>query len=259
MPLRHWPSISEDFQLTPEEMESLITSLRIYATARARAELKSRLPHQVLIDEEDIVNDAFQELFRNADELEDRPLGEISGLLKAIISRTVTKSFRRISHQERNTEFEPLPELSDERQATDFRQIEDRESVTELMRAMARLPSMQRDVFRMLYIEQRSIEEVARTLGKTTSAIHGLKRRALTLLRKIIHNKKLRRSTVDFTSNFLRHNVAHAFSIIVDADINIDLLADFLTELSSLYSDLSGGDELVIREGKIPVEASVLT
>jgi hypothetical protein len=34
-------------------------------------------------------------------------------------------------------------------------------------------------------------------------------------------------------------------------------MADFLAELARLYAELSDGDELVIRDGKVPVEAGV--
>jgi hypothetical protein len=44
-----------------------------------------------------------------------------------------------------------------------------------------------------------------------------------------------------------------ALSIVVDSDVEPEMLADFLAELSSVYSDLSQGDELVIVEGKMPV------
>lgn len=47
------------------------------------------------------------------------------------------------------------------------------------------------------------------------------------------------------------------FAIIVDADVDQTLMADFLAELARLYAELSDGDELVIRDGKVPVEAGV--
>lgn len=44
-----------------------------------------------------------------------------------------------------------------------------------------------------------------------------------------------------------------SLNVVVDSDVDQELLAEFLAELSAIYSDLSDGDELVIVEGKLPV------
>jgi hypothetical protein len=44
-----------------------------------------------------------------------------------------------------------------------------------------------------------------------------------------------------------------SINIVVDSEVDQDLLAEFLAELSGIYSELSGGDELIIVEGKLPV------
>jgi len=48
-----------------------------------------------------------------------------------------------------------------------------------------------------------------------------------------------------------------ALGVVVDADVDPDLLVGFLVELASFYFEISGGDDLVIREGKIPIEVGV--
>jgi hypothetical protein len=50
----------------------------------------------------------------------------------------------------------------------------------------------------------------------------------------------------------LAARLANTFSIVLDADVDVVLLAQFLAELNSLYGALSAGDELVIRDGKVP-------
>jgi hypothetical protein len=40
---------------------------------------------------------------------------------------------------------------------------------------------------------------------------------------------------------------------LVDASADTNVLAEFLIELNRFYAELTGGDELVIREGRIPV------
>jgi cellobiose-specific phosphotransferase system component IIA len=42
-------------------------------------------------------------------------------------------------------------------------------------------------------------------------------------------------------------------TLLVDLSIDSTLAADLLAEVSACYSELSGGDELVIRDGKVPV------
>lgn len=46
-------------------------------------------------------------------------------------------------------------------------------------------------------------------------------------------------------------------TILVDSDVDKELFAEFLAELASLYSELSGGDELIIRDGKTPAPVEV--
>lgn len=48
-----------------------------------------------------------------------------------------------------------------------------------------------------------------------------------------------------------------ALGVVVDADVDPYLLAGFLFELASFYFEISNGDELVIHEGKIPIEIGV--
>ena len=48
-----------------------------------------------------------------------------------------------------------------------------------------------------------------------------------------------------------------SLSVIVDSDVDKNLLAEFFAELASLYSDLSDGDELIIREGFTPKPVEV--
>lgn len=43
-----------------------------------------------------------------------------------------------------------------------------------------------------------------------------------------------------------------SFSIIIDSSVDVKKLAKFLGELAELYGELSNGDELVIRDGRIP-------
>lgn len=56
----------------------------------------------------------------------------------------------------------------------------------------------------------------------------------------------------------LRVPATREFSIIFDASVDEERMAGFLGELAEFYFELSGGDELVIRQGKIPVSSGVL-
>jgi hypothetical protein len=40
---------------------------------------------------------------------------------------------------------------------------------------------------------------------------------------------------------------------IIDSDVDPEVMAEFFAELSSIYAELSDGDELIIREAKLPV------
>jgi hypothetical protein len=56
----------------------------------------------------------------------------------------------------------------------------------------------------------------------------------------------------------LSDDASTSINVLVDSDVDPQTLAAFFAELSAIYSDLSDGDELVIREGKIPVAKGVL-
>ena len=47
------------------------------------------------------------------------------------------------------------------------------------------------------------------------------------------------------------------FSIVVDSSVDADQMAKFLAELAEVYGELSSGDELVIKEGRIPAGSLV--
>jgi DNA-directed RNA polymerase specialized sigma24 family protein len=102
-----------------------------------------------------------------------------------------TIAYRRLSderrRQARRPPIEPLAKHLDLRAADDVEADVDWLLATERLRHLfARLAPAQRDVLLLRVLGRLSIDEVARTLGKTAAAVKGLQRRgSVTLARHL--------------------------------------------------------------------------
>ncbi len=134
--------------------------------------------------------------------------------------------------------------------------------INETLRALS--PS-DRLVVSLRVLEQLSTCEVAKIIGMHESTVRSRLKNALLRLRELQQEPESHSSIAQPSVSQHKkeerpspHSTSQSLSLVVDEDINADLFAEFMTELSKFYAELSGGDELVIREGKIPVRSKVL-
>jgi DNA-directed RNA polymerase specialized sigma24 family protein len=129
----------------------------------------------------------------------------------------------------------------------------DAEATRKLMEEITlRLSSDDRVVLRLM-AEGRSTRQLAAELGISRAAAAERYSRAIQRIRK----------TAEESGILERWHLGaipkqKQFSIIVDSSVDSDLLARFLSELAALYSELTGGDELIIKEGKVRAGAGVV-
>lgn len=142
--------------------------------------LASKLPRQEDVDE------IASEVFLKGWEYMTANVVEYPQALFIKIARNHVADFYRKGHQEL---IEPLTDALVDTIASPRSLREDTETherMTETLARIRRLKEEYRDVIRLRFIEQRSIEEVANILGKTQNGIHVLIHRARSALKKIM-------------------------------------------------------------------------
>ena len=119
---------------------------------------------------EDVTSEVFRKALEHLPRYEWRGTPFVAWLFR-IASNTLTSRWQMAGRES----GDPLPEVASadadvERHAMLFQLVE-------------RLPDVQRQVIELRFVEQRSLHEVAETLGKTQGAVKQLQHRALETLR----------------------------------------------------------------------------
>ena len=128
---------------------------------------------------EDVTSEVFHKALANLARYEWRGISFVAWLLRIAANAVVDqakRSAREFLSLEDPAELPGDPGLQD----SELRAIENR---AKLFRLVQQLPEAQRDVVRQRFVEQRSIREIAETLGKSEGAIKQLQLRALERLR----------------------------------------------------------------------------
>jgi len=115
---------------------------------------------------DDVTHDTFLRAYRTLSSLRD-PARFAPWLVG--IARLVVLERRRARH------FDPLPDQTPAQAVTDADALDD---TRELLRLVAKLPEEERLAVRFFYLNERSIEETARLLGRSRSGTYAVLRRA---------------------------------------------------------------------------------
>jgi RNA polymerase sigma-70 factor (ECF subfamily) len=122
---------------------------------------------------EDITSEVFQQALGHLGQFEWRGVPFVAWLFR-IASNAITNRWR----QDGRDSPDPLPDVPD------TRELEDIERRVILFQLVDRLPDVQRQVIQMRFVEEKSIREIAATLGRSEGAVKQLQLRALETLRK---------------------------------------------------------------------------
>jgi len=123
---------------------------------------------------EDLTADVFHKALGNLGRFEWRGVPFAAWLLR-IAANAIADRSKRAARE--------LPSLDDPPEVSTKVDLEEIEQRARLFRLVDRLPADQRRVIRQRFVEQRSIHEIARQLGRTEGAVKQLQFRALAKLR----------------------------------------------------------------------------
>jgi len=123
---------------------------------------------------EDLTADVFHKALANLGRFEWRGVPFAAWLLR-IAANAIADRSKRAARE--------LPSLDDPPEVSTRVDLEEIEQRARLFRLVDRLPTDQRRVIRQRFVEQRSIHEIARQLGRTEGAVKQLQFRALEKLR----------------------------------------------------------------------------
>jgi RNA polymerase sigma-70 factor, ECF subfamily len=122
---------------------------------------------------EDLTADVFQKALAGLANFDWRGIPFAAWLLR-IAANVMVDEWKRAAKEE------PVEEFPDPAGDPDFEQIDQR---ARLFRAVEKLPSAQRRVVQMRFVEGKSVREIAQQLGRTEGAVKQLQFRALQTLR----------------------------------------------------------------------------
>jgi RNA polymerase sigma-70 factor, ECF subfamily len=128
---------------------------------------------------EDLTSEVFHKALANLPGYEWRGVPFAAWLLR-IAANAVIDQAKRAAREFPAPDDPPEPAADPDLQASELRAIEYR---AQLFRLVGQLPEVQKQVVYERFVEQRSIREIAKRLGKTSGAIKQLQLRAVQNLR----------------------------------------------------------------------------
>jgi RNA polymerase sigma-70 factor (ECF subfamily) len=163
----------EAAQRDPAEFEALyeLHFERVYAFVASRVRDRATA--------EDITSEAFHKALANLQSYEWRGVPFAAWLLR-IAANALIDCAKRAAREFPAPDGTPEPAARLDLQDSDMRAIEHR---AQLFQLVGQLPEVQKQVVYERFVEQRSIREIAKRLGKTEGAVKQLQLRAVQKLR----------------------------------------------------------------------------
>ena len=163
----------EAAQRDPAEFEALyeLHFERVYAFVASRVRDRATA--------EDVTSEAFHKALANLQSYEWRGVPFAAWLLR-IAANAVIDCAKRAAREFPAPEDPPDPAARLDLQDSEMRAIEHR---AQLFQLVGQLPEVQKQVVHERFVQQRSIREIAKRLGKTEGAVKQLQLRAVQKLR----------------------------------------------------------------------------
>ena len=170
-----------------------------YLALLARVQIDSRL--QGKVDPSDLVQETFADAHRDLRQFRGNTEGEFVGWLRRILSNKVANLVRRYSKAGRdvNLERDLEWELDHSSRAlgaalvasgtSPSMKLARRERAVVLADALGQLPKDYREVMVLHHLEGKTLEQVARTMGRSVGSVRGLWSRAIVKLRHSLRDE----------------------------------------------------------------------
>ncbi len=180
---------------TPAEPgDDRLERFRAYLLLLARKQLGVRLPAK--LDASDVVQQTLLEAHQKVAQFRGGTDAELAGWLRRLLACTLADALRGLGRAKRDVTRERSLEAAVEQssaqlaswlaadQSSPSQQAVRHEEAVRVADALARLPEAQRQALELRYWQGRSLAEISRQLGRTTTAVAGLLKRGLQQLRE---------------------------------------------------------------------------
>ena len=174
-----------------------LEEFRSYLCVLARMQLNPRLARKV--DASDMVQQTLMQAHRAIDQFRGESPAAMAAWLRQILARNFAHAARDYNRDKRDIKRERSLEagfansslclersLSSEDSSPSVKVVR-AEQILQLSQEIESLPEHQREAVILHYLQQKSVTEVAESLGKSPSAVAGLLHRGLKKLREHLH------------------------------------------------------------------------
>lgn len=174
----------------------LLDQFRDMLRGRAQQELSSRI--QVRVAPSDLVQATFLDAYRDLENFRGTELAQFIAWLQQILHHNVLQSveMHKLTQKRSINRETPLDDSAKNGegkrnqlagdQSTPSQQARRKERAEQLLSAMEALPAEQKAAAEMRFLEGRSIDQIAKSLGKSKTAAAGLLKRGIQNLRQTL-------------------------------------------------------------------------
>lgn len=172
----------------------LLEQFRNQLRGKAEQELSSRL--KVRVDASDIVQATFLDAHRDLEDFQGEEIGQFIAWLNQILKHNVLQSveMHKLAQKRSINQETPLEDSAGEGtpkrnqlaadQSTPSGRVQRSELAEQLLAAMESLPEDQQTAVRLRFLQGMSLEQIAESMGKTKTAVAGLLKRGMQVLRR---------------------------------------------------------------------------
>jgi RNA polymerase sigma-70 factor, ECF subfamily len=172
--------------------EHALAELLAQNAALVRRGLDGKIPRrwQAVLSVEDVMQETYIDAFLDVARFEPREKGSFTAWLATLAKRNLVDALRMLDAEKRGKNRRAVqPRPGDDSMgalyaelvcsnSTPSRQAARNEAGNSLLRAITQLPAIYRTVVEMYDLEQRSVEDVARAVGRSPGAVFMLRSRA---------------------------------------------------------------------------------